>query len=127
MAREIRNFAAVIVTGSTSSAPQTVNLDMPARYVRSVRVRVPPGPKGALGFALASAGVNVIPWGSGQWIVADDEVFDWPLEGYVESGSWQVRAYNLGGYPHTLYVTFQLDPLTAGSSPVISSPLVVSP
>lgn len=126
MAREVRSFQVAIPANTLQAAPQLTDLAMPARVVRSVRVRIPPGPAGRVGFALASSGVPIIPWGDGQWIVADDEVITWPLENQIESGAWQLRAYNLGVYSHTLFVTFELDPLGAGpGSAVVSAPLVL--
>lgn len=111
MAREVRNFAVTVPAGTAIASPQLTALDMPARIVRGVRIRIPPGPAGTVGFALASGGVPVLPWGSGQWIVGDNEAIEWDLEGQITSGSWQLRAYNTGVYAHTLYVTFRLDPL----------------
>lgn len=111
MAAEVRNFAVTVPANTVQASPQVTSLTMPARTVRSIRVRVPPGPAGVVGWALAASGVPIIPWGDGQWIVADNEVIEWPLEGQIETGAWQLRAYNTGVYPHTLYVTFLLDPV----------------
>jgi hypothetical protein len=82
---------------------------MPARIVRRVRVRVPPGPAGLLGWALGAAGQRVLPWGDQQYMVMDDESITWDLEGQITSGAWQLQAYNTGLYDHTVYVTFELD------------------
>jgi hypothetical protein len=109
MAREVRNFAVTIPAATLTTAPYVEDLTMPARQVIEVRVRVPPGPSGLVGWALGSAGERVLPWGEGQWIVADDEAISWPLEGQIESGAWQLQGYNLGVYDHTVYVTFLLD------------------
>lgn len=124
MASEVRNFGVTVPANTTKAAPQVTPLTMPARIVRHVRVRIPPGPAGQVGFALASGGVPILPWGTDQWMVGDDESIEWPLEGQLESGAWQLRAYNLGVFDHTLYVTFQLDPLTvAGSRTFLAGPL----
>jgi hypothetical protein len=128
MAREVRNFAVSVPAGTAQASPQTTDLTMPARIVRAVRVRVPPGPAGVMGWALAASGVNIIPWASGQWMVMDDEAIEWPLESQIESGAWQLRAYNTGVYAHSLYVTFLVDPLGASGGPIIvTSPVEVSP
>lgn len=109
MAREVRTFAVTIPAGTALTAPHVEDLDMPARIVERVRVRVPPGPAGVVGFALGAAGVRVIPFGEDQWVVADDEVLELPLVGQIESGAWQLQGYNTGVYDHTLQVTFLLD------------------
>jgi hypothetical protein len=110
MAREVRHYGVTIPAGTPIAAPTTTALTMPARIVRKVRIRIPPGPNGSVGFALASSGVPIIPWGPNQWFVADNEVIELPLEGQIDSGAWQLRGYNTGAYPHTIYLTFELDP-----------------
>lgn len=128
MAREVRSFEVSVPAGTPKAAPQVTSLAMPARVVRSVRVRVPPGPGGTVGWALGSAGVRVLPWGPDQWIVADDEAIEWPLEGQISSGAWQLHAYNTGIYAHTLYATFLLDPVAPPQRPPgVGAPLVVGP
>lgn len=110
MASELRQFNVSIPAGTLAATPQLTALTMPARIVRKIRVRVPRGPNGLVGFALASSGVPIIPWNTGAWIVADDEIFEWALERQITSGAWQLRAYNTGAYAHTLYLSFELDP-----------------
>lgn len=127
MAREVRNFAVTVPNTTPIASPITANLTMPARQVDRVKVRVPPGPGGTVGFALALSGVPIIPWQAGQWIVADNEVVDLPLEGYPSSGAWQLRAYNTGVYDHTLYVLFYLElPQLAAAGAVLTQPLDLS-
>lgn len=109
MAREIRRFTVATPAGTAIAAPLVTNLTMPARVVREVEVVVPPGPRGELGFALGAAGVAVIPVNAGAWLVTNDEVIRWPLEGFWDSGSWQLRSYNTGRYVHTLEIRFLVD------------------
>lgn len=123
MASEVRSFAATIPAGTLVAAPVTVDLAMPARIVRSVRVRTPPGPAGTVGWALGAAGQRVLPWGANQWIVADDEVIEWTLTDQITSGAWQLQGYNTGVYAHTLYVTFSLDPPQLVAAGVPLAPL----
>lgn len=111
MAREVRNFQVSVPAGTAQATPQVTNLPLGSRIVRKVRVRVPPGPSGLMGWALGSAGVRVLPWGANEWMVMDNEFIDWDLEGQIDSGAWQLQAYNTGAYAHTVYVTFQLDPV----------------
>ena len=128
MAAEVRTFAVTVPAGTAIAAPQVTALRMPARIVRNVRVRVPPGPAGEVGWAVGAAGVRVLPWGAGEWIIANDEAIEWPLDGQITSGAWQLQAYNTGTYPHTLYLTFQLDPPQgAGRAGQLFAPLVVGP
>ncbi len=124
MPSEVRSFAVTVPAGTPASAPQVTSLAMPARIVREIRVRIPPGPRGEVGWALGAAGVPVLPWNAGAWIVADDESIDWPLHDQISSGAWELRAYNTGAFAHTLYVQFLLDVVQTGSvSFGASSPL----
>lgn len=117
---EVRAFTVSTPAGTLASAPLVTPLAMPARIVDRIRLRVPPGPLGALGLAVGMAGVQVIPWNTGQWLVMNDEDLDWPLEGQPTSGAWELRSYNTGQYPHLAYVTFLLrPPQAAGGAPLL--------
>lgn len=108
MAQEIRQFQVKIPAGTAKTAGFSADMSFPPRIVTEIEVRVPPGPRGEVGFAIGSAGVPVIPYQSGTWIVTDDADIHWPLENYVDSGSWTLFGYNTGSFDHTLYVTFLL-------------------
>lgn len=126
MVTEVRSFAVTVPAATPQTSPQVSALTMPARLVRTVRVRIPPGPAGTVGWALGAAGVKVIPWGTGQWIVGDDETLDWSLDEQITSGAWQLQAYNTGVYAHTLYVTFGLDLVQRVAVPLAAAPLDLS-
>lgn len=108
MAREIRSFEVKVPAGTAQNAGWHQALTMPVRNVDLVEVRVPPGPNGNVGFALGSAGQPILPYNPGEWVVTNDEVVSWPLEGQFDSGAWEIFAYNTGQYDHTLYVRFLL-------------------
>lgn len=109
MAQEIREFAVTVPHGTTKANPAVTNISFPAREVIAVSWRVPPGPSGLMGWALTSAGTPVIPIQQGAYVVTDNQSATWDLEGYLDSGNWQVTAYNTGLYDHTVYLTFLLD------------------
>ena len=123
MARDIQSFSVTVNPGGTPAAPQRFPLNMPARIVTGLTVIVPPGPRGEVGFALGAAGVPVLPSNAGGYIVADYQAIDWDVEDQIESGAWQLIAYNTGLYSHTLQVVFRcelppvLGPLGDGAAP----------
>jgi hypothetical protein len=118
VAQEIREFAVLIPAGTPKSAPLTVSIAFPERKVTAITWRVPPGPSGLMGWALTSAGTPVIPIQQHTYIVTDNQTDTWYLDGYLDSGNWQVTAYNTGLYDHTVYLTFLLDlPGAADISP----------
>lgn len=109
MAAELRAFSVTIAPGVVPAAPSIVALTMPARIVSHVRIRIPPGPLGSVGFALGSSGVPVLPYNPGAWIIGDDEVIDLDVSGQISSGAWQLIGYNTGLNPHTIQVQFSLE------------------
>lgn len=118
MAREVRQFQVTVATGTSTAAPQVTSLAMPARKVRRVTVRVPPGPSGKVGFQLASGGQPFIPYNANAWIVADDATIPLDLVGAIDTGAWQLIAYNTGTYTHDLFLTFELDPVQDLAQPL---------
>lgn len=116
MAQEIRHFQVLIPHGTAKTAGFSADMSFPPRFVSGIQIRVPPGPRGEVGFAIGSAGQAIIPYQQGQYIVTDDEIIDWALEGYVQSGSWTLFGYNTGQYDHTIYITFLLAILASAST-----------
>lgn len=115
MATEIRTYAVTVPAGTSQASAFSQAITFPAREVSQINIRVPPGPRGQVGFAIGTGGMPIIPAGPGVFLVADDQEIEWPLDDVPNSGSWEVFAYNTGNYPHTLYVTFLLDLVSNGS------------
>lgn len=123
-ATQIREFAVTIPAGTAQANPQLTDLAMPPMTVLEIDIRVPPGPRGQMGFALWASGSTVIPEQQGQFVVADDDYITWPLVDQISSGAWQLAGYNTGDYDHTVYVTFRLEPVAtdAGSAQITPIP-----
>lgn len=121
MAQEVREFAVLVPHGTAKSAPLVTDVSFPSRTVLAVSWRVPPGPSGVMGWALTSAGAPVIPIQPGTYVVTDNQSATWDLTGYLDSGNWQMTAYNTGLYDHTVYLTFLLD-LPGTTEPAPPSP-----
>lgn len=122
MADEIRQYTATIPANTPSTAPVTTAMTMPPREVIRVEIIVPPGVSGLVGFALQMSGVTVIPYQSDKWIVTADEKIVWDLQGYPDSGDWQLIGYNTGTLDHSIMVRFLLNVPQRGH--VASSPLI---
>lgn len=121
---EIHVFACTVPAGTTQNNPAVFPATMPMMVVEWVEVIVPPGPRGAVGFWIGSHGQPIIPAtvGSPTWIVTDDEKSHWDLTGQMDSGDWQVQAYNTGIDAHTITVRFGLTK-TPGAGLVAPLPL----
>lgn len=109
MAQEVQAFSATIPAGTPQSAPVAISLAMPPRVVRRIEWKVPPGPKGNMGFQIGMAGTQLIPYSVGAFIVADDDSEGWDLVGLPSSGAWQLLGYNTGIFAHTVYLRFLVD------------------
>lgn len=115
------SFTVTCPAGTTKAGAILTDMTMPIREVLKVEVRVPPGPNGEMGFALAFAGQNIIPYNPGEFVVTNDEVISWELNNYPTTGAWQISMYNTGTYDHTVQVRFYVDLVTApDNSPGIS-------
>lgn len=115
MVRESYTFNVTVPAGTLATAPQVTAMTFPARIVRWVRYVVPPGPNGLVGFRIASNGTQQIPVNVGAWIIENDAKERFDFETPIQSGSWQLTAYNTGAYPHMLTVTFGVDVVTPAS------------
>lgn len=115
MATAVSSVSATITAGTAKASPLTVSLTVPTGQVDKIRWRVPPGPRGNLGWSLTMGGAAVIPDTSGEWIVADNELDEVAVDGLPDSGAWQVTGYNTGVYDHTVYLMFYTTPTSLAS------------
>lgn len=120
MAQDIQAFAVTIPAGTPASAPVYTAIPFAARVPESVVIRFPPGPGGLVGVQLTISGNAVIPSQLGGWLIGDDEDMPWDLQGYPDSGAWQLLGYNTGLYDHTIYVRWGLNTIGAGQAAAIS-------
>lgn len=123
MAREIRAFTCTVPAGTLQAAPATFDIGFPPRVVDTVELVIPPGPSGSLGFYIANSGVRVIPYDSDDWLVMSGEKVSWPLDGYIDSGAWELHAYNTGVLDHAIYVRFLLSLTADRATPAGNQPI----
>lgn len=126
MAEEIYEFQVATPAGTPQATPLVTQLPMPPRLVSQVEIRVPPGPRGELGFALGAAGQPVIPRAAGTFVVTDDERIVWPLEGQIDSGAWECFTFNTGAFAHTVYLRFLVSMLPAELGATVFTPIAAS-
>lgn len=109
MAAEIRHLSATIPAGTPTTAPVLVSIAMPVRVVRRIHWKVPRGPAGLFGWLLAMGGAAVLPQPAGTYVIADGQAGTWETASLPDSGAWQVKGYNTGTHPHTVYLVFEVD------------------
>ena len=124
---QINQFTCQVPAGTAIANPAVFPMVLPNLDIVWLEWEVPPGPRGNVGFWIGSHGQQIIPFGSGaaSWIVTDDRFTHWDLVDQPDSGDWELRAYNLGVDPHTIYVRWGLGPPT--DIPVVGvAPLAAS-
>ena len=110
MASTIQHFTATIPAGTPAINPVVIPVTIPVMVVRQVDWKVPPGHMGTMSFLLAMSKVPVLPvHGQQVYVTADGKDGTWLLDGYPDSGAWQVIGYNTGAYPHSVLLTFHCD------------------
>jgi hypothetical protein len=109
VASKIYTFAPTIPAGTQIATPVTVPLTFPVYQVDRIEIKVPHGPNGTVGFAITMGGENVLPYQGKTWFVEDDADLAWDLDDLPTSGAWALTGYNLGLYPHTIYLRFLVE------------------
>jgi len=122
MAVEVYDFAVTIPAGTAKSAGFSAKMAMPTRAVELIEVRVPPGPRGEVGFGIGAAGTIVLPQGNATYFIMDDQFRSFTLDDAITSGAWVAFGYNTGRFDHTVYVTFHVTlPYAAESAPTTTA------
>lgn len=125
MSHLTQRFECVIPAGTPEATPVTIAMTFPPMIVQRLRVRVPSGPAGNMGWAIGAGGTAIVPRNAGAWMVMDDEAFEIDHEIGPNAGSWELFGWNTGTYPHTVYVTFFGDPPAAVASGAFPQPVTV--
>ena len=116
MATSVIALLATVPAGTAKASPVTIALTLGTNLVDNIHWRVPPGPRGNLGWFLAMGGVRVLPTNAGSFLIADDESDDWAISDLPDSGAWQLVGYNTGAYDHTVYLDFHVTPVQLGTT-----------
>jgi len=121
VANRIEPFSVTIPAATAIATPQTTALVFDDGIVRHMDITVPPGPSGLVGFVVVYNVQTVIPYKGSNWIIADDRVIPWDLDGFPTGRGWGLRGYNLDANPHTIYLEFHVDeiPVTPARLPAI--------
>lgn len=117
MPRTLQRFTVTVPAGTPKATPTTIALAVGMATVDRIRWRVPPGPRGNLGWYLAMGGVQVLPQGPGNYVIADDESDYWDLAPLPDEGDWELIGYNTGSFDHAVYLDFFTTPVTVTPTP----------
>jgi hypothetical protein len=115
MATQIFASTATIPAGTPIAAPVTVDISIPQMYTEQIEWHMPKGAAGLVGWRLTSGGAQVLPAALGSWIITEAEKGSWLVTGLHDSGKWEVTGYNLGTFPHSVYVRLHASPIGPAS------------
>lgn len=110
MPTSIAQFNNKVPLGTPKSAPVKFEMSVAGFTPNTLHIKVPAGPRGEVGFQITQGGAQVFPVNPGTYFVPENDEFEWPIDGLVTSGAWEMTAYNTGQYDHTIYVTFLMQP-----------------
>lgn len=118
MADRIEIFAVTVAPGTLQSATQIDDLSFQDGIVKHITVTIPPGPSGFMGFHFLHMGGPVIPYFGDAYIIGDNRLVEWDVNGMPTADGWQLESYNTDIFPHSVYIEFQIDeiPATAAAS-----------
>lgn len=117
MAARVEGPSATIPAGTTQAAPLAVPLPIGESIVRRLDIIVPPGPSGLVGFYIAQSGAQLIPRTIGQFIVVDDKMLTFDMDGYPTGNKWTLVGYNIDIYNHIIRTIFHVDEVTKAAVP----------
>lgn len=70
----------------------------------------------------------MIPTDSDPWVIDDGHAGTFALDGYPDSGAWQVTGYNTGTFAHSVYLAFHVDLVRSPVAPrSLISPVLLMP
>lgn len=125
MAQRVESFKVTAVAGGTVASPIETQLTFDPGNVTGVELLIPAGHGGLTGIALAIAHQIIVPETVGGWVVGDDDLISWPLDGYLNTGAWSAFAYNTDPVnDHSWYLRFLIDNIGANTV-TVSTPVGV--
>lgn len=108
VANRIESFDVTVTAGTAKASAATTDVSFADGLVQRIELDVPPGHTGHTGIQILGAKGQLIPFTFGTFLVADDHDFGWDLVGVIDTGSFQVKAYNTDIYDHTFYLRFSV-------------------
>lgn len=112
MATDIFEFAVKVTAGTPKATPLVTQLPLGVCDVERIDVFVPPGPRGELHFYLSSGKNQIFPSNIGTYFTPENMDKEFPVSNQMDSGAWEITAYNTGQYDHTIYLAFLTNPVT---------------
>lgn len=116
-----------VAAGTALAAPQLAPVALEDASLVSVRIVVPDGHNGFTGLQVRWGGTQIIPYGSGTWIVANDEIMDVAYEDEITATGLVLAGYNTDVFPHSFYLRWLIQDLAAAPAATVVSAQAAGP
>lgn len=108
-----------VPAGTPAAAPLVSPVVLEDAQLESVRIVIPPGHFGLTGLAVLWGGIQIVPFGQGTSIVANDEIIDYAWDDEITANGLALSGFNTDVFPHSFYLRWVITDLPATSSPVV--------
>jgi len=109
MANRFYDVRFVVPAGTAIATPLIQDISFPDGVVTGVHVQIPNGHCGLTGLQFLQALTQQIPSVLGTWIQGDGLIRDFPVDGLLNNGDWQLKGYNTDVYDHAFYVRLMVE------------------
>lgn len=127
MAERIEIVDVTVPAGTAKITPASFPLTWREGWPVFVEIKFPPGPSGLVGIQVLQSGARVIPKANNAFLITDNELVRWDLEGYPYNAAYSVRAYNTDIYDHTIQFRWGLNEIGHVSQSRVASSLPAIP
>lgn len=93
--------------------------------VDKIDVVFPPGCAGLVGVAIKVGGQQFFPPSGDPFITLDDNVWNIPTSNLINSGQFDVLAFNADQFPHTIQVIYYADYVQYSPSTSVSTAVAI--
>lgn len=119
--RRIYTTEFVVPGGTLQSAPHLQAVQLEDNNLDLVRIIVPDGHVGFTGLRITWGGTQVVPFGTGTWWVANNELMDLALDQEVTADGLQLAGYNTDVFDHTFWLRWLVSDLPPRTVAAITS------
>lgn len=102
----VTNRAAVVLANTPVSTPIVFHNALGDSELESVMLVFPPGAVGLVGARIQYAGTPLYPNSLAGWYILDDYTLVVNITNQETGGTWEIAAYNMDIYPHTIQVYY---------------------
>lgn len=103
-AARIYETSVTVPAGTLPTAPQVTSWVTEDNDVLDIEVEIPPGHNGLTGVRVMKGDVQLLPFGTNTWLIANDYSRVFTVGEYLPTVDVKIQAYNQGSFSHTFYL-----------------------